>query len=393
MRIVEIREQTIPISRYGDPQVPSDGLNTTVVAIITDVHRNGAPVVGFGFSSIGRFGQSGLIRERFAPRLLAAREDELATRSGDNLDPARAWDCIMKGEKPGGHGERCVAVGTLDMALWDAAAKIAEKPLYRFLGELVGKPAARKAVPVYAGGGYYFPSDDIQRLTDEVRQFLDHGYTHVKIKIAGRALAEDLKRIEAVLSLLPGSDHLAVDAMNRYTSESSLRAAQALAPYRLRWFEDMCDPLDFETHARIAAAYDPPLGVGEALFSLADGRNLLRYGGLRPGRDVLLFDPAHCYGLPEYLRILEMLESNGWSLKSCQPHGGHLFSLHVAAALGLGGCESNPHNFQPFGGFADGAKVEDGSVHLPEAPGIGFETRSSLYNVFRSLLGNSETSR
>jgi len=182
MRIVEIREQTIPISRYSDPQIPSDGLNTTAAVIITDVHRNGAPITGFGFSSIGRFGQSGLIRERFAPRLLAAREDELATRSGDNLDPFRAWDCMMKGEKPGGHGERCVAVGTLDMALWDAAAKIAEKSLYRFLGEFVGKPGARKAVPVYAGGGYYFPSDDIPRLTDEVRQFLDHGYTHRRIR-------------------------------------------------------------------------------------------------------------------------------------------------------------------------------------------------------------------
>jgi L-alanine-DL-glutamate epimerase-like enolase superfamily enzyme len=393
MRIVDIREQTIPISRYSDPQIPSDGLNTTVVAVITDVHRNGAPIAGFGFSSIGRFGQSGLIRERFAPRLLAAREDELATRSGDSVDPFRAWDCMMKGEKPGGHGERCVAVGTLDMALWDAAAKIAEKPLYRFLGEFAGKPADRKAVAVYAGGGYYFPSDDIPRLTDEVRQFLDHGYTHVKIKIARRSLGEDLKRIEAVLSLLPGGDHLAVDAMNRYTLESAIRAAHAFAPYKLRWFEDMCDPLDFETHARIAAAYEQPLGVGEALFSLAEARNLLRYGGLRPGRDVLLFDPAHCYGLPEYLRILDALESDGWSLKSCQPHGGHLFSLHVAAALGLGGCESNPHNFQPFGGFADGDKVENGSIRPPEAPGIGFETRSSLYNVFRSLLGKGETKR
>ena len=183
-----------------------------------------------------------------------------------------------------------------------------------------------------------------------------------------------------------------VDAMNRYSSESAIRAAQALTPYRLRWFEDMCDPLDFETHAQIARTYDPPLGVGEALFSLADARNLLRYGGLRSDRDVLLFDPAHCYGLPEYLRILEALESNGWSLRRLQPHGGHLFSLHVAAALGLGGSESNPHNFQPFGGFADGARVEDGSVHLPEAPGIGFETRSSLYNVFRSLLGNGNRS-
>src|SRR5215471_13976644 len=159
MRIVDIRERTIPISRYSDPQIPSDGLNTTVVAIVTDVHRNGAPVVGFGFSSIGRFGQSGLIRERFAPRLLAAREDELATRSGDNLDPFRAWDCMMKGEKPGGHGERCVAVGTLDMALWDAAAKIADKPLYKYIGDLLGLEGANTPAPVYAGGVYYFPYD------------------------------------------------------------------------------------------------------------------------------------------------------------------------------------------------------------------------------------------
>src|SRR5262249_7851423 len=210
MRIIDLRERTIHISRYSDPQIPSDGLNTTAVAIITDVYRNGAPITGFGFSSIGRFGQSGLIRERFAPRLLAAREDELTTRSGDNLDPFRACDCMMNGENPGGHAERWVAVGTLDMALGDAAAKIAEPPLYRFLGEFVGKPAARKAVAVYAGGGYYLPSDDIPRLTDEVRQFLDHGYTHVKIKIAGRALGEDLKRIETVLSLLPGRAHLHV---------------------------------------------------------------------------------------------------------------------------------------------------------------------------------------
>jgi L-alanine-DL-glutamate epimerase-like enolase superfamily enzyme len=387
MRVVDIRQQTVPLSRYADAGIPSDGLNTTIVAVVTDVHRKGAPVVGFGFSSIGRFGQGGLIRERFAPRLLVARDEALTTSSGDNLDPFRAWDCMMKGEKPGGHGERCVAVGTLDMALWDAAAKIAEKPLYRFLGDLVGDPGGDQAVPVYAGGGYYFPSDDVQRLTDEVRQFLDQGYTHVKIKIAGRTLTEDLKRIEAVLALLPGGGHLAVDAMNRYAPDEAMRAAQALAPYRLRWFEDMCDPLDFETHARLARSYNPPLAAGEALFSLADARNLLRYGGLRPDRDVFIFDPAHCYGLPECLRILELLESNGWSRKAWLPHGGHLFSLHVAAALGLGGGESNPHNFQPFGGFADGTVVEGGMARPPEVPGIGFETRSSLYNVFRVNTG------
>src|SRR4051794_37619253 len=127
MRIVDIRERSVPISRYADPTIPSGGLTTSIVAVTTDVIRGGKPVVGFGFSSIGRFAQSGLVRERFAPRLLAA--GDLAAQDGGTLDPFRAWAAMMKGEKPGGHGERCVAVGTLDMALWDAAAKIADVPL------------------------------------------------------------------------------------------------------------------------------------------------------------------------------------------------------------------------------------------------------------------------
>src|SRR6185369_2270276 len=327
MRIVDIRERTVPLSRYADPGIASGDLTTSVVALVTDVRREGVPVVGYGFSSIGRFGQGGLIRERFAPRLLAA----------GTLDPLRAWDAMMAGEKPGGHGERCVAVGTLDMALWDAAAKIAGQPLYRFLADHTGREIASTAVPVYAAGGYPYPADDVGRLTDEIRRFLDAGFTHVKIKIGGRPLAEDLRRIEAVLALVPGGDHLAVDAMNRYTLESGIEAAQALAPYRLQWFEDICDPLDFAAQAEIARVYDPSIAAGEALFSLADARNLIRYGGLRPDRDLLVFDPVHGYGLPEYLRILDMLESNGWSRAACRPHGGHLFGLHVVAALGLGG--------------------------------------------------------
>jgi L-alanine-DL-glutamate epimerase-like enolase superfamily enzyme len=148
----------------------------------------------------------------------------------------------------------------------------------------------------------------------------------------------------------------------------------------------MCDPLDFETHAHIAETYAPPLAVGEALFSAADARNLIRYGGMRPDRDVLLFVPAHCYGLPGYLQILQVLDTAGWSREACQPHGGHLFSLHIAAALGLGGSEANPDNFQPFGGFSDDTVVDNGSVRPPEAPGVGFETRKALYALFRSLL-------
>lgn len=386
MRILEIHERTVPISRYGDPAIPSGGLDTSIVAVVTDIVRDGAPVVGFGFSSIGRFGQGGLIRDRFSPRLLAATDNDLATERGDNIDPFRAWACMMVGEKPGGHGERCVAVGTLDMAIWDAAAKIAELPLHRLISELTGRAASPDPVPVYASGGYLYPSDDISRLEDEIRQLLDQGFTHIKIKIGFSPLKEDLKRIETALALLPNGGHLAVDAIYGYDRKSGLEAATALEPYALRWFEDICDPLDFETLAVIADTYDPPIAAGEALFSVADARNLMLYGGLRPDRDILLFDPVHCYGLTEFLRIIDMLEESGWQRRACHPHGGHLFALHVVAALGLGGGEANPHNFQPFGGFSDDAVIEDGQIQPPDAPGIGFETRSELNDLFRSLL-------
>ncbi len=382
MRIVDIRERTVPISRYADPALPSGGLTTSIVAVVTDAVRDGEPVTGYGFASFGRFGQGGLIRERFAPRLLAA--DDLG---GDRLDPFHAWTAMMAGEKPGGHGERCVAVGALDMAVWDAAAKLDEQPLYRHVAERTGRPLPTTPdLPVYAGGGYVYPKNDIARLTDEVRRHLDAGYDRVKIKTGGASLTADMARIEAVLTLLPAGDRLAVDAMNAYDASQALEAATTLAPLDLMWFEDICDPLDLDTHAQIAAGYRPPIAAGEAMFSAAEARLLFRHGGLRPDRDILLFDPAHCYGLPGYLEIIAAAEAHGWSRRAFWPHGGHLFSLHVAYAFGLGGSEINPASFPPFGSLADGAVVTNGRTAPPDAPGIGFETKAELIDLFRNLV-------
>ncbi|TAM74213.1 mandelate racemase [bacterium] len=386
MRIVDVRERSVPISRYNDPALPSGGLTTSIVALTTDTVRDGKPVVGYGFASIGRFAQGGLIRERFAPRLLAAADADLANGAGTNLDPFRAWKTMMKGEKPGGHGERCVAVGTLDMAVWDAAAKIAGVPLYRLIADLVGDGSApHPTVPAYAGGGYSYPTDDLSQLSDEVRAMLAQGYTHVKIKIGGAPLERDLKRIEAVQALLAAPNHLAVDAMNSFNAEQCLAAAAALRPHHLWWFEDICDPLDFETHAATVIAYHGAIAAGEALFSAAEAKLLDRYGGLRPAKDILLFDPVHTYGLPGYLQIIETLKGGGWPRSAFWPHGGHLFSLHVVSALGLGGCEVNPFSFAPFGGLSDGVTPQGGRVAPPEVPGIGFETKAKLRDLFGSL--------
>jgi len=387
MRIVDIRERSVAISRYADPAIPSGGLTTSIVAVVTDMRRDGRPVVGYGFGSFGRFAQGGLIRERFAPRLLAAPDGALADAAGTNLDPFRAWAAMMTGEKPGGHGERCVAIGTLDMTLWDAAAKTAGQPLYRFLADRVGRrDAVPDRVPVYAGGGYPYPQDDLARLGDEMRRLTDLGYTRAKIKIGAAGLAQDLRRVETAAEPLGGPGHLAVDAMNAYDASAALAAAAALAPSGLWWFEDVCDPHDFPAQAAVAAAYPGPVAAGEALFSAAEARLLALHGGLRPDRDILLFDPAHCYGLPGYLRIVDAMTAAGWPRRAFWPHGGHLFSLHVAAALGLGGAEVNPLSFQPFGGLGDDAAVAGGFADLPQAPGIGFELRADLHAAFRDLL-------
>ncbi|MEQ9557479.1 MAG: enolase C-terminal domain-like protein [Rhodospirillales bacterium] len=386
MKITAVLERTLPISRYADPAIPPGGLDTSAVAVVTDLVRGGEPVVGYGFASIGRFAQGGLIHDRFAPRLLAAAD--LSDPDTGSLDPDRAWAAMMAGEKPGGHGERSVAVGTLDMALWDAAAKAAGLPLWRYIARRLGRDETRAAdpVPVYAGGGYYYPSDDRGRLRDEMAQFRDAGYTRAKIKVGAAGLAEDLARIEIAAQALGGAGNLAVDAVYSYGPEAALAAAEAFQPYGLWWFEDICDPLDFTLLAHVAAAYGPPIAAGEGNFGAADARNLLRHGGLRADLDVLLFDIAHCYGLPEYIRMIELAEDMGWDRRSFWPHGGHLFTLHAVAALGLGGAEVNPHNFQPFGGLSDTAAVADGHARPPDLPGIGFEGRAALADLFGDLL-------
>ena len=291
----------------------------------------------------------------------------------------------MRNEKPGGHGERSVAVGVLDMAVWDATAKIAGVPLFRLLADRYRGGITDTKVFVYAAGGYYYPGKDLAGLRDEMAGYLDLGYSVVKIKIGGASLSEDLGRIEAVLKILKTPDQLAVDANGRFDMQTAIAYASALAPLGLRWYEEPGDPLDFELLARLAPFYPAPLATGENLFSVQDARNLIRYGGLRADRDVLQFDCALSYGLVEYLRILEMLREHGWSAKRCIPHGGHQMSLNIAAGLGLGGNESYPGIFQPFGGFADGIPVEDSFVRLPEIPGIGFEAKNELFRVMNAL--------
>ncbi len=359
MRIVAVHEKTVSIaSPIANAFIDFSKMTCSVVAVVTDAVRDGRRVVGYGFNSNGRYGQGALLRERFFPRL------------------------DLRHRVPHRH----VAVGTLDMAVWDAVAKIAGKPLYRLLADRYRGGKADDSVWVYAAGGYYHPDKGLAALQDEMRSSLARGYRMVKMKIGAVPLEQDLRRVEAVLEVVGKGEHLAVDANGRFDLPTALAYAEALRPYRLFWYEEAGDPLDYALQAELGRKYAGPMATGENLFSHQDARNLLLYGGLRPDRDTLQFDCALSYGLVEYLRTLRVVEEQGWSSRRLVPHGGHQMSLNLAAGLHLGGNESYPEIFQPFGGFADGIVVEDGRVGLPDVPGIGFETKKSLWALLRTLV-------
>jgi L-alanine-DL-glutamate epimerase-like enolase superfamily enzyme len=395
MRITAIKENTVSIaSSIRNAYIDFSKMTVSVLALQTDVVRNGKPVVGYGFNSNGRYAQSGLLRDRFIPRVMAAASEDLLDENRENFDPFKIWQTLMQNEKPGGHGERSVAVGVIDMAVWDAVAKIAGKPLYRLLADRFRNGAADESTFVYAAGGYYYPGKGLNELRREMEGYLQQGYRVLKMKIGGAPLADDMQRIETVCKLLSEqagatnpAGRLAVDANGRFDLKIALAYADELGALGLFWYEEAVDPLDYALQAVLGEHYAPPLATGENLFSHQDVVNLLRYGGLRPDRDYLQMDPVLSYGLVEYLRMLQALKTHGWSPRRCIPHGGHQFALHIAAGLGLGGNESYPGIFAPFGGFADNTQVENGRIRLTQCPGVGFEEKAELMDLFHRVIG------
>jgi L-alanine-DL-glutamate epimerase-like enolase superfamily enzyme len=387
MRIVDIRETAVPIkSDLRNSGFDFSEMTTSVVAVITDVVRDRRPVAGFAFNSTGRYACGAQMRARFIPRIMAAAPDSLLDDSGRNFDPTKALACMMQREKSGGHTERSIAIGTIEVALWDAVAKIEDQPLHRVLADRYSSGKLADKVFCYVGGGWYTPGQTFKDVQDEMRRHLDAGYTMVKMKVGGLPLADDMRRVEAVQSILPAYAELAVDANCKFTRDEALAYAKALSAFGLRWFEEPCDPLDYALLSEIAGVYDHPLSTGENLFSTQDVENLVRFGGLKPERrDIIQVDPPQSYGIAQYARTLDMLARHGWPRSSLFPHGGNQMSLAIAAGFGLAGAESYPGVFGPFAGYADDARIENGYLTLADRPGIGFEAQSALYQIMREL--------
>ncbi len=386
MKICDIREKAVKLDvSLRNAAFSLDEMTTSIVAVITDVIREGAPVIGYGFNSTGRYACGAQMRDRFIPRLLKQPPDSLIDQERGNFDPGAAIKAMMTGEKPGGDMERSVGIGTIEVAIWDAMAKIAEKPLHQFIAEWYGLGPATGSMFCYVGGGWYQPGKTVDDLKDEMRAHLDNGYTLVKTKVGGASLREDIERIEAILSIVDDSGSLAVDANCGLTPEQSLSYAAALKPFNLRWFEEPVHPVKFEALANFVGQYENPVATGENLFTIEDQENLLCFGGMRSGSDIVQIDIPQSYGIDQCHRSLTMLERYGWTAESVVPHGGNQMSLAVARGFGMAMCEAYPNVFGVFSGYADDSRVEDGYLITPDRPGIGFEGQTKLFSLFASL--------
>ncbi|MAF47872.1 MAG: enolase C-terminal domain-like protein [Rhodospirillales bacterium] len=386
MRITDIREKSVKLDvNIRNAVFSFDDMTTSIVAVITDVIRDGSPVAGFAFNSTGRYACGGQMRDRLIPRILRQKPDSLLDAERGNFDPEAIFHAMMFGEKPGGDMERSVGIGTIEVALWDAMAKIEEKPLHKLIAERFGTGDTPERMFCYVGGGWYSPNETSESLKDEMRSYLDQGYTLVKAKIGGLPIDDDVRRIETILSVLEGGHQLAVDANCGLSPEVALEYAGRLKSHGLRWFEEPVHPIDFEATSAFVKAYGNPTATGENLFSAEDFRNLLRYGSFRPGTDILNIDIPQSYGIGMCARTLDMARSFGWAASSFVPHGGNQMSLACALGFGMGMCESYPNVFGPFSGYADDARIENGYIRAPQLPGVGFEGQSELYGLFKEL--------
>ena len=373
MKVIDCRERTVAIGgAMRNASIAFDSMTASALALVSD-----QGLTGYAFDSIGRYGKGGLLRERFIPRLLQADPQSLLDASG-LIDPAACARAVMANEKEGGHGERPGAVGLIEAAAWDLRAKAQGLPLWRSIADYYGTRKAGPQISVYASCGHF---RDDRSLESELIGVREKGFDLVKIKLGGSDVAADVQRVGLASKV---GMRLAVDVNGALAPEIAQRWLAALEPYNLAWIEEPAPPLDFLRLAEISKNSSCPIATGENLFSFDDARNLLRYGGLRPGHDFVQVDPLLAYGVAEYMRIVALYEAAGWKRDRFLPHAGHLFAAHCVAGLGLGMAECAPDSSLPYGGFWDGVRVADGRVTIPDVAGVGYEAKENLLQLLES---------
>ena len=386
MKIAAIR--TIALSAQVDPPYASAaGVQARRGGLLVEVETDEG-IVGIGESGLGGGATATVIEKDLAPMLIGR----------DPLMIEGIWQTMFaRTRQYGRRGVVMQAISGIDIALWDIAGKVAKMPVYKLLG------ACRDRVEAYASGGFYQEGKSATDLAGEAEGYRARGFKGMKMKVGrnpstqthlrqliGNAAfcevdpSEDLARVAAVRQALGPHANLMVDVNCAWSPAFAIEMGRAMEPYHLYWIEEPVATDDIEGSAKVADALATPIAGYETEVGLYAFRELISRGAV----DIVQLDIAWSGGFSEGRRIAAYAQAHH---RMVAPHafaGAVLLvaSLHFAASIANGlilEWDQNPNAIRDEL-LKEPLKLEsDGTVKLPERPGLGIELDRAAVERYR----------
>jgi len=365
MRIAEIKTELLQMplprpmqsgSSSGKKGGPVSHIYMPVVFITTE---DGTLGMGYAWTLLG--GATAIrcvLRDDFAPLLV----------NEDALDHERLWHKLYKRlQSVGRRGVVTQAQAAVDLALWDIKGKICGLPIYKLLG------GCRENAPVYGSdGGWLYMS--VSEMLSVFEGYLQQGMMGVKMKIGHEDPKVDIKRVKEVRKALGDDTWIAVDANQKWDLPTAMWVGRELEQLSVAWFEEplLCE--DITGHAKLAAALDIPIAMGETLGSRFEFEAYLRASAV----DILQPDIIRVGGITEMVKVVALADI---AQLPVAPH--HMMESTIHVACGVMG--SGPIEYMPWvaGAFAESAEIKNGCMFPPQKPGLGLEIPEEIVQRFR----------
>jgi L-alanine-DL-glutamate epimerase-like enolase superfamily enzyme len=341
----------------------TNGLHTYATADLTVVEiETDAGVTGYGVGR-PRAGEREL-RSDFLGRLIGA----------DATMTEWIWDSLWSPKISGRRGNETRALSSIDIALWDIKAKLAGLPLYRLLG------GYQQQIPIYVAGGYYEKDKGVKELQQEFSRYVSLGARAVKMKVGGAPISDDIARIRAVREVIGPDVKLLIDANCAYRYYEAISLSRRAEEFDVFWFEEPVQPDDYEGFQKIAAATHIPIAAGENEYTKHGFRDLIATKAIA----YLNPDARYMGGVTEFMKVAAMAQAHGLEIA---PHGDQQAHLHLLAAIPNARLlEYYPQEVMNTAGgaFIHSPQLNsDGTVTVPEVPGIGLDPNSKALEQFR----------
>ena len=383
MKITDVR--AIPMS---DP-IPPDRqhrtdlgtkVKTDAVLILVDTDEG---FTGMGASLGSPETISSIVKYDLAPALIG--EDPMYSEflwekmyNGSRWKPA-----LDRGHSQPSEARRGVtleAIAGIDIAVWDVKSQLLGIPIYQALG------AVRSSVRGYGSGGWA-PGDEAET---EMAGYASKGFSAVKMRVVGHdgfSIENTVRRVAAARRGIGDHVELMVDAHGSLDVSTAIRLARELEPFNLAWFEEPISPDDHPGLAEVRRSTIIPIATGEREFTRFDFEDLFMHRAV----DIAQPDVARAGGFTEIRRIAAMASARGIRLAPHAWGSGVLFAASIHIAMAAPNCHvlEVSQGYMPMMNelFNEPYDIRDGTVHAPDAPGLGFTLRDDALARFEYVPG------